>query len=307
MNIIEVSNLTKQYQARNFSKETIPALNKLNLNIESGKIFGLLGPNGAGKTTLVKILLGIVFPTEGHAKIFGEDISNYRLRSKIGFLPEDHKFPEYLTAEEVLSHFGSLAGLTKKDISSRIDKYLEMVEIVQWRKMKVKKYSKGMLQRLGLAQALINEPEMIFLDEPTDGVDPIGRKKIRDILIELKNQGKTILINSHLLSEVELICDTVAILNKGELVKEGKVTDLTISSDTYKLVTSDLNDELINILLSKYKAIIENKNNFNIKSENPEDLNLLIDFLRSNKISIYEIGKMKSTLEEMFIEVINNK
>ena len=128
-----------------------------------------------------------------------------------------------------------------------------------------------------------------------------------DILIELKNQGKTILINSHLLSEVELICDTVAILNKGELVKEGKVTDLTISSDTYKLVTSDLNDELINILLSKYKAIIENKNNFNIKSENPEDLNLLIDFLRSNKISIYEIGKMKSTLEEMFIEVINNK
>jgi len=307
MNIIEVSNLTKQYQARNFSKETIPALNNLNLNIESGKIFGLLGPNGAGKTTLVKILLGIVFPTEGHAKIFGEDITNYRLRSKIGFLPEDHKFPEYLTAEDVLYHLGSLAGLTKKDISSRIDKYLEMVEIVQWRKMKVKKYSKGMLQRLGLAQALINEPEMIFLDEPTDGVDPIGRKKIRDILIELKNQGKTILINSHLLSEVELICDTVAILNKGELVKEGKVTDLTISSDTYKLVTSDLNDELINILLSKHNAIIENKNNFNIKSENPEDLNLLIDFLRSNKISIYEIGKMKSTLEEMFIEVINNK
>ena len=305
MNIIEVENLTKHYQSKTFSKEIIPALRNLNLKIDSGKIFGLLGPNGAGKTTLVKILLGIVFPTEGHARIFGEDIRNYHLHSRIGFLPEDHKFPDYLNADELMNWFGSMSGLTRGQIKERADKYLSMVDIIQWRKMKIKKYSKGMLQRLGLAQALINEPELIFLDEPTDGVDPIGRKKIRDILIDLKKEGKTILINSHLLSEVELVCDSVAILNNGVLVKEGSVTDLTISSDTYKMETSGLDDETINTLLSRYKAVIENRNSFTVKADNPAELNGIIDFLRSRGILITEIGKLKSTLEEMFIEVIN--
>lgn len=305
MNIIEVENLTKHYQSKTFSKEIIPALRNLNLKIDSGKIFGLLGPNGAGKTTLVKILLGIVFPTEGHARIFGEDIRNYHLHSRIGFLPEDHKFPDYLNADELMNWFGSMSGLTRSQIKERADKYLSMVDIIQWRKMKIKKYSKGMLQRLGLAQALINEPELIFLDEPTDGVDPIGRKKIRDILIDLKKEGKTILINSHLLSEVELVCDSVAILNNGVLVKEGSVTDLTISSDTYKMETSGLDDETINTLLSRYKAVIENRNSFTVKADNPAELNGIIDFLRSRGILITEIGKLKSTLEEMFIEVIN--
>lgn len=305
MNIIEVENLTKHYQSKTFSKEIIPALKSLNLKIESGKIFGLLGPNGAGKTTLVKILLGIVFPTEGHAKIFGEDVRNYRLHSRIGFLPEDHKFPDYLNADELMNWFGSMSGLTRSQIKERADKYLSMVDIIQWRKMKIKKYSKGMLQRLGLAQALINEPELIFLDEPTDGVDPIGRKKIRDILIDLKKDGKTILINSHLLSEVELVCDSVAILNNGTLVKEGSVTDLTISSDTYKMDTSGLDDETVNTLLSRYKAVIENRNSFTVKADSPAELNGIIDFLRSRGILIIEIGKLKSTLEEMFIEVIN--
>ncbi len=305
MNIIEVENLTKHYQSKTFSKEIIPALRNLNLKIDSGKIFGLLGPNGAGKTTLVKILLGIVFPTEGHARIFGEDIRNYHLHSRIGFLPEDHKFPDYLNADELMNWFGSMSGLTRSQIKERADKYLSMVDIIQWRKMKIKKYSKGMLQRLGLAQALINEPELIFLDEPTDGVDPIGRKKIRDILIDLKKEGKTILINSHLLSEVELVCDSVAILNNGVLVKEGSVTDLTISSDTYKMETSGLDDETVNTLLSRYKAVIENRNSFTVKADNPAELNGIIDFLRSRGILITEIGKLKSTLEEMFIEVIN--
>ena len=305
MNIIEVENLTKHYQSKTFSKEIIPALRNLNLKIDSGKIFGLLGPNGAGKTTLVKILLGIVFPTEGHARIFGEDIRNYHLHSRIGFLPEDHKFPDYLNADELMNWFGSMSGLTRGQIKERADKYLSMVDIIQWRKMKIKKYSKGMLQRLGLAQALINEPELIFLDEPSDGVDPIGRKKIRDILIDLKKEGKTILINSHLLSEVELVCDSVAILNNGVLVKEGSVTDLTISSDTYKMETSGLDDETVNTLLSRFKAVIENRNSFTVKADNPAELNGIIDFLRSRGILITEIGKLKSTLEEMFIEVIN--
>lgn len=305
MNIIEAEHLTKRYLPKTFSKGSILALNDLNLKIESGKIFGLLGPNGAGKTTLVKILLGIVFPTEGHARIFGEDVSNFRLRSRVGFLPEDHKLPEYLNADEVMQLYGSLAGLKKNQISERTDKYLKLVEIDQWRKLKIKRYSKGMMQRLGLAQALINEPEMIFLDEPTDGVDPIGRKKIRDILLELRNEGKTILMNSHLLSEVELVCDNVAILNRGVLVKEGNVIDLTVSADNYKIVTSDLPDESINILLSRFKAVIENKNTFSVKAETAAELNGIIDFLRSNNILISEIGKRKSTLEDMFIEVIN--
>ena len=198
---IETKTLSKDYEL-SFGKKKVRALTELDLIINGGTIFGLLGPNGAGKTTLVKLLLQIIYPTYGSAKLLGEDINSYELKKRIGYLPEDHKYAPYLTGGDVLKFFGKLSGLNGTTLDKRIDELLELVKLSKWKKSKVKTYSKGMMQRLGLAQSLINDPELIFLDEPTDGVDPIGRKEIRDILLELKSRSKTIFLNSHLLSEV---------------------------------------------------------------------------------------------------------
>ena len=237
MNVIEINNISKIFSSGRFSKEIITALDKVSLNVSRGSIFGLLGPNGAGKTTLIKILLSIVFPTDGSANILGKNINDHNARNKIGFLPESHKFPNFLKGIDVLYYSGELSGIKRNVLKNKITELLELVDMSHWANTKVKKYSKGMLQRLGLAQALINDPEIIFLDEPTDGVDPLGRKQIRDILINLKAKGKTILLNSHLLSEIELVCDNVAILNKGKLLKEGSIEELTVSENSFNFHT----------------------------------------------------------------------
>lgn len=306
MNIITTKNLTKEYQAKNFSKEKILALNNFTFEVQSGEIFGLLGPNGAGKTTLIKILLGITFPTGGQIRIFENDITNESYKKKIGYLPESHKFPNYLTGEQVLYFYGKLSGLSKSEVKKKADEYLKLVDMEKWRKTKIKKYSKGMLQRLGLAQSMLNNPELIFLDEPTDGVDPIGRKEIRDILHNLKSEGKTIFLNSHLLSEVELICDRVAILNKGVLVKSGRVDDITAVSDNYIFSISEADENIISSLLGNFKATVSSRNEFIFNTGSIEELNKLIDFLRQKNILIHAINREKNTLENMFINLIGS-
>lgn len=307
MKIITTKNLSKEYSSKSFSKEKILALNNFSFEVESGEIFGILGPNGAGKTTLIKILLGITHRTNGDIKIFEKEISDESYKMKIGYLPENHKFPNYLTGEQVLYFFGKLSGLTGTEVKKRADEYLGLMDMQKWRKTKIKKYSKGMMQRLGLAQSLLNNPELVFLDEPTDGVDPIGRKEIRDILNNLKSQGKTIFLNSHLLSEVELICDRVAILNKGSLVKEGKVGEITSASNNYKFITSEISEKILNELLINFKAVIHSRNEFVYNTINIEDLNKLIDFLRENKILIHSVNREKDTLENMFINLIESQ
>jgi ABC-2 type transport system ATP-binding protein len=307
MKIIEVKDLTKIFDSGRFSKSSVTALKGLTLSVEQGKIFGLLGPNGAGKTTLVKILLGITHPTIGSVKLFDRDVSDYKIRMKMGYLPENHKFPEYLTAFESLVYLGRLSGIKYNALLKKIDFNLKLVDLEKWKKIKVKKFSKGMLQRLGIAQALINDPELIFLDEPTDGVDPIGRKDIRDILINLKNEGKTILLNSHLLSEVELVCDNVAILHNGVLVKEGNIEELTVQTNKYNFLTSEIGDIILTELLNNYKAIISSKTNFSVVITDINELNLLIDYLRGKKILIHTITKEKDTLEDLFINLIEQK
>ncbi|RPI73001.1 MAG: ABC transporter ATP-binding protein [Ignavibacteriales bacterium] len=302
MNAVETKDLTKIYSSA-FGKKKIQALVDFNLDVEEGLIFGLLGPNGAGKTTLIKLLLGITFPTAGSAKILEEKISNYKVKKKIGYLPENHKYPPYLKGGEVLQYFGKLTGVTGAELERKTDELLALVKLSQWKKTKVKNYSKGMMQRLGLAQALINDPELIFLDEPTDGVDPIGRKEIRDILLELKSRKKTIFLNSHLLSEVELITDRVGILNKGKLLREGTVRELTEKKEEYKLVIGDNvsgNDLFNNNSFAKISD-----GSYSVKVADINELNKIIDALRSRSILIKEILPMKSTLEEMFISLIN--
>lgn len=306
-NSVQVENLTKIFNTKRTNKNGIVALNDVSLSIEQGIIFGLLGPNGAGKTTLIKILLGIVFPTSGNAKILGEDISNYHIRNRIGYLPENHKFPNYLTGEEVIIHFSKLNGFELDKKSPKVDEVLNLVKMEKWRNEKIKKYSKGMLQRLGLAQAIVHDPDLIFLDEPTDGVDPIGRKEIRDILISLKNEGKTIFINSHLLSEVELVSDKVAILNEGKLVKYGTVEELTINKQICEIKTEIILPENIFESLKQKFAITQDKNLITLEITDNNVLNNFMDELRKLNVNIIGVNQKKSSLEETFIKSLSEK
>ncbi len=306
MPAIETTSLSKVY-VTSFGKKKVRALNELNLTIEKGTIFGMLGPNGAGKTTLVKLLLQIIFPTFGTARLLDTDINDYHLKKKIGYLPENHKYPPYLSGGAVLKYFGKLSNINGLELDKKIDELLELVNLTKWKKAKVRTYSKGMMQRLGLAQALINDPELIFLDEPTDGVDPIGRKEIRDILLELKSRSKTIFLNSHLLSEVELITDRVGILNKGKLLRDGTVRELTEKKEEYKITVSDEEFELTrysdkNIIITK-----GNSGSYSVKVDDIRTMNLLVDKLRNDSVLIKEIVLQKDTLEEMFISLISQE
>ncbi|MBU1678029.1 MAG: ABC transporter ATP-binding protein [Bacteroidetes bacterium] len=305
MYAIESSGLTKIYNGKRRTQK-ITALNSLDLQIDNGIIYGLLGPNGAGKTTFVKIILGIVNPTSGSAKLLGKNITDHEVRNKIGFLPENHKFPHYLSAEEVLKYFAKLRRFDSKNINSEIEKVLDKVKLSKWKKTRIKKFSKGMLQRLGLANAIITNPEILFLDEPTDGVDPIGRKEIKDLLLELKQNGKTVFINSHLLSEVESISDRVAILNKGNLIREGKVDDLITSKKNYIISCSEFIEDNIEILRANFQFTVNENFQINLKVDSTAELNSFMDKLRQHQIIINSINQQKSSLEDYFIKAIGD-
>ncbi|VTS02088.1 abc transporter : ABC transporter related protein OS=Sphaerobacter thermophilus (strain DSM 20745 / S 6022) GN=Sthe_2191 PE=3 SV=1: ABC_tran [Gemmata massiliana] len=220
MSVIETVELRKNYGP-------VEALRGVSIRVEPGEIYGLLGQNGAGKTTLIKIMLGIVHKSEGDASLLGLPVGTVEARKRVGYLPEDHAFPGYHTARTLMDFYGQIYGLSRGERQKKIPEMLEVVGIRKRMDHRIRTYSKGMKQRLGIAQAMFHDPAVIFLDEPTDGVDPVGRREIRDLMQRLKSEGKTVFLNSHLLGEVELICDRVAILHQGELVRQGTVADLT--------------------------------------------------------------------------------
>ena len=224
--IIELQNLRVEYRAQQRGQDKKIAVRDLTLTVRSGEVFGFLGPNGAGKTTTMNVLLGFVNPTSGAAYLFGVNVSDPIARQRIGYLPELTYYYKFLTAEELLRFYAQIFHLPKAQTEARIDQLLKLVELEHARKRPIKTYSKGMQQRVGLAQALINDPDLLILDEPTSGLDPLGRMKVREIIQRLKNEGKTVLFSSHELGEVETICDRVAIINQGELKVEGRVSDL---------------------------------------------------------------------------------
>ncbi len=300
--VIESKNLT-----RHFSRNRVKALQNLSLSVEPGKIFGLLGPNGAGKTTFVKILLGILHPTSGSAFLFETSVNNSTARARVGYLPENHRFPEFLTGGAFLDYCGRLSGIKSKDKrKTASEQLLRQVKLTEWESTRTKKYSKGMLQRLGIAQALLHDPDLIFLDEPTDGVDPIGRKEIRDLLLELKQKGKTIFINSHLLSEVEMICDEVAILNKVVLITHGSVAELTTSNKRYQIEVNSDASFLSSQIKKKTSFVNFSNSSIEIEVTSPEQLNGIIDLLRKNSLLISEISPRRQTLEDSFFQAIKN-
>jgi len=230
--ILRTENLCVEYRTRGLRLEITPALKELNLSVRAGEAFGFLGPNGAGKTTAINVLLGFIPPTSGTAYLFGIDVRQPIARQRIGYLPEMTYYYKFLTAEELLHFYAKIFGLPRLEADKRIDELLKLVELEQARKHLIKTYSKGIQQRIGLAQALINDPDLLILDEPTSGLDPLGRMKVREIIQRLKNEGKTVFFSSHELGEVETVCDRVAIIDQGRLKAAGRVSDLVAQHGT---------------------------------------------------------------------------
>jgi ABC-2 type transport system ATP-binding protein len=229
-----------------FHRKSVVAVRDLNLRVESGEVYGLLGPNGSGKSTTLKIILGLVSPARGRTKIFGRDSSLVESRAEVGFLPENPYFYKFLTGEETLRFFGKLCQLHGARLKSRVQELLDLVGLTHARDQRLSTYSKGMLQRIGLAQALINEPKLVVLDEPTAGVDPAGSRDIRNLLVDLKRRGITVLLSSHLLTQVQEICDRVGILARGVLVREGRLAELVAIENRSELVLENASEALVN-------------------------------------------------------------
>ena len=280
------------------------ALKGLDLVVPRGQTFGLLGPNGAGKTTLVKLLLGIAFPTSGKASVLGRPTGDVPTRQRVGYLPENHRYPSHLTGEQVLHHFGRLSGLRRPERACRVDALLRRVRMEEWRSVRVHKYSKGMMQRLGMAQAILNDPDLLILDEPTDGVDPIGRREIRDLLLEQKARGATIFLNSHLLSEVERLCDRVAILNEGTLLREGSVADLTRAQAAWQLEARPAAPDVLLAACRSVPGASVAEGRVQILGD-AAALNKLIDALRGHGVEILAITPRRDSLEDVFVKILN--
>jgi ABC-2 type transport system ATP-binding protein len=302
--VIEVHDLAKTYKTA-FGRAPVKALDGIDFTVRAGELFGLLGPNGAGKTTTVKILLGLTRPTTGEARVHGFQVTNPESRRRVGYLPEGHKIPGYLTARQALSIFGRMSGMEKRDIDARTALLLERVKLSQWTDVRVKKYSKGMTQRLGLACALVHSPDVLLLDEPTDGVDPVGRREIRDLLREeAKTRGTAVLLNSHLLSEIELTCDRVAVLRGGKVAAEGTVEELTRKSAKYKMVAAPVDDAMLAAFRESGAGVERVNGHFELAVTDVEHLNSLVDQLRAGGAMLSELAPIRSSLEDVFVDLI---
>ncbi|PYQ51652.1 MAG: ABC transporter ATP-binding protein [Acidobacteria bacterium] len=295
---IEVRGLRKVYRT-SITRGRITALDGIDLAVPQGQLFGLLGPNGAGKTTTVKILLGLTHQTEGTARIAGLPVSDPESRRRVGYLPEGHKIPGYLTARQTLSIFGRMSGLDSATIKRRSVELLEKLNIAQWIDVRVKKFSKGMTQRLGLAAALIHSPNVLLLDEPTDGVDPVGRREIRDLLRDEAKNGAAILVNSHLLSEIEMTCDRVAVLRSGKVVAAGRVEELTRQTAKYKVIATAIDDAL----LAQFHGERVN-GHVELSVDDLQQLNAMLDQIRARGGLVSELSPMRSTLEDVFVDLV---
>lgn len=308
---VRTESLSKTYRSGIVAREAVRALKEVDLQVERGEIFGLLGPNGAGKTTLLKILLGIVRPSSGRATLFGRSTTRPEARARVGYLPEKHRFPDFLTSEQMLHLYGRLSGVPTAVREARIPQLLEQVDMSEWRHTKLKKFSKGMMQRVGLAQALLNDPDLLFLDEPTDGVDPVGRREIRDILLQLHEQGKTIFLNSHLLSEVEKICTRVAILNEGRLVRHGTIEALTAVERVYDVLATRIPEPVLADLGETLRPADREETNdpsirrYQVLAESRAVLNAVLDRLRSASVELEAVHPVRRSLEDYFIDVVS--
>ncbi len=308
--IIEIENLSKDYEVGFWKKKKVRALDGLNLKVEGGQIFGFLGGNGAGKTTTIKILMSLMFPTTGTARILGKDISDVKMHQKIGYCPENPYFYDYLKASELMNYFGELFGLDAAKRKQKTEELLTKVGLDEkdWNKQ-LRKFSKGMLQRVGLAQALINEPEIVFLDEPMSGLDPIGRREVRELIAELREKGTTVFMSTHILSDIEALCDNVAILRNGKLAATGNLSDLLTSGGekqsfeiTVKGVAPEnLKDSIAEIAGAAFSA---KPNGANINIFDEKDIEKVLQITRNAGGSLVSVQPVRQSLEELFVKEI---
>ncbi len=298
MAVIETRDLYKRYGR-------VEALRSVSLSVERGEIYGLLGQNGAGKTTLIKILLGITRYWSGEARLLGEPAGGTRIRSRVGYLPEDHRFPAYHTGHSLLDFYGQLLGVPRSERRQRIPAFLELVGLKDRMHYKIRTYSKGMKQRLGVAQALFHDPDVVFLDEPTDGVDPVGRREIREMMQTLKERQITIFLNSHLLGEVELICDRVGILRQGIMSREGTVAELTVQHGSYGIALARGQAFPEEALRQRGYRIGQVGNLWEVTLTPDQNIDDVVDFLRSQKLSLRHLVEKRQTLEELFLKTVD--
>lgn len=305
-NIVEIENLTKDYEVGFWKKRKVRALDNLNLRVEGGQIFGFLGGNGAGKTTTIKILMSLIFPSAGRAKILGRDISDCKMHRQIGYCPENPYFYDYLTARELMNYFGELFGLDAARRKQKTEELLTKVGLDEkdWDKQ-LRKFSKGMLQRVGLAQSLINEPEIVFLDEPMSGLDPIGRREVRELIAELREKGTTVFMSTHILSDIEALCDNVAILRKGKLAATGNLHELLTKSgevQQFEIVFKGVAAESLKPDVGEIPgaSISAKAGGANIQVSDEKDIDKILRIAREKGGSLVSVQPVKQSLEEFF-------
>lgn len=305
---IEIKNLSKDYETGFLKKKRVRALDDLTLNVKTGQIFGFLGGNGAGKTTTIKTLMRLQFPTEGSAKILGHDIADVRMHSRIGYCPENPYFYDYLTARELMEYFGELFGQSPAVRKAKCEELLTAVGLEEkdWRRQ-LRKYSKGMLQRVGLAQALINDPEVVFLDEPMSGLDPVGRREVRELIAGLRDKGTTVFMSTHILSDIEALCDEVAILREGRLAASGDLLELLIESGESRLLEISVQHVSADAIREKIEfiagATIKAKpNGANIQVLDESDIEAVLTITRTAGGRLASVQPVKQSLEELFVK-----
>ncbi len=297
MPVIETRDLVKRYGR-------IVALNGVSLSVPRGEIFGLLGQNGAGKTTLIKVLLGLTQATEGSANLLDHPAGTTRIRRQVGYLPEDHRFPDYHSGYTLLDFYASLLEVPYAGRRERIERSLEVVGLRDRMHYKLRTYSKGMKQRVGIAQALLHDPELIFLDEPTDGVDPVGRREIRDMMLGLKKEGRTIFLNSHLLGEVERVCDRVAILRRGETVTQGTVEALTARKGQFLIGLAAGQTFPVAELQQQGYKVSPSGEHWLVALGDGQSIDPVLDWLRSKQLSLRHLVERRESLEDLFMATV---
>jgi ABC-2 type transport system ATP-binding protein len=308
MQAIEIEELTKDYFVGFWRKKPYRALDRLTMTVEAGEVFGFLGPNGAGKSTTLKLLMGLIFPTSGSARILGKPVGDLDMRRRIGFLPENPYFYDYLTAEELLTYYAGLSGLRGPDRARRVAAALDEVEIGAERRMRLRSYSKGMIQRVGVAQALVAEPEVVFLDEPMSGLDPLGRRDLRQLMLRLRDRGCTVFFSSHILSDAEALCSRVGIVAQGRLIAEGRLSDMVgFELRGWELVVTDLPEVLKPQLQKRLAAITKlSQGRYTLELPPTEAPEQLIQQLATHGVHVVSLNPIRTTLEDYFVSTVRN-
>ncbi len=304
---IETEELTKDYFVGFWRPRPYRALDALTLRVEPGEVFGFLGPNGAGKSTTLKLLMQLIYPTSGTASILGRPVGDLAVRRRIGFLAENPYYYDYLTAEEVLAYFARLFGYSGAEVRERVTKVLDEVGMAGQRRMRLRQLSKGLLQRVGLAQALINDPELIFLDEPMSGLDPMGRRQVRDLILKLRERGCTVFFSSHILSDAETLCSRVGIMAQGRMVASGRVSDMiAFELKGWEMVVADLSDDAARALAARARTVTPIAHGrFALDLPPDAEPERLMGELRASGATLVSLNPVRETLEDYFVQQVN--